>query len=234
MRLRGRDSSGASPLKLTRRSRGPCFQCAVASGYSRDLVLCPPYHGSSNGRALEQATVERDDHVVVPDLDELEEQGEAGTASATEREQYAQPMYALTDAQAAELKRREREIVDAFLAGELTDVAEAKAARDRATEELGTPVPEKLVLRAIRKHGDRGLGALDVAAAWTLARGSTRRPPPLRRPRSEARPRGRRATRRTRARSPARLDDPEPEPPLRVISLPAFRRELRRALGGRA
>jgi hypothetical protein len=51
-------------------------------------------------------------------------------------------MYALSDAAEAKLKRRVAKILADSLAGELT-VAEAKAARARAIEELGTPVPER-------------------------------------------------------------------------------------------
>lgn len=118
-------------------------------------------------------------------------------------------MRALTDAAEAEFERRKRQIVDAFLAGELT-LDEAKAARDRAAEELGPPVPERVGRRAIRTHGHLGLRALDVAAGWTLA---ARRPPaPPRRPhRGTTRShRPRRVARRCAARG----DPDESEPPL--------------------
>jgi hypothetical protein len=137
-------------------------------------------------------------------------------------------MYALTDAAAAELKRRDAKILADRRAGKLT-AAEAIAARSKAIEELGTLVRERLVRRAIRKHGHRGLGALDVAASRTLASASVP-------PRCPARPRERRPARRTARRASRDGPDeppPEPEPPLRVIPLTAFRRELR-ARGGRA
>ena len=122
-------------------------------------------------------------------------------------------MYALTDAAEAELKRREREIVDAFLARKLT-VAEAKAARARAIKELGVPAAPRLVRMAARRP-----------------------PAALRRPRSEARPGGRRSRSRT-ARSASRdgpdEPPPEPDPPLNVIAPSAFRAEVARLLGDEA
>jgi hypothetical protein len=77
---------------------------------------------------------------------------------------------------------------------------------------LGQPVPDELIAKAIREHGDRGLGALTVAAEWTLAG------PPMPERSPEGRqpgPRRRRTTRR--ARSPSRRTtagdgDPEHDP----------------------
>jgi hypothetical protein len=77
-----------------------------------------------------------------------------------------------------------------------------KIARYRST--LGKPVAEETIGKAIREHGHRGLGALSVAAEWTLngatPGGSTGRG-------TSRQPRSRPGRGPRRARSPGRKDD---------------------------
>jgi hypothetical protein len=93
-------------------------------------------------------------------------------------------------------------MVDGWKAGEgscsaVEMVARIHAYRAAFGARYGKPIPPETVEQAIRLHGHRGLGALHVAAEWTLARapGSALR--------SSARPSRRRTVRRRQtARTP--------------------------------
>ena len=115
---------------------------------------------------------------------------------------------ALTDAESIEYDAIKRRVLDEWKAGTHETVADFKAALARETAHLGTPIPEVLIAKAIRNHGHLGLGALNVAAEWTLAR--SRRPGSPRsyldheQPRRRTTPcarRGRRASTSRRVRS---------------------------------
>ena len=76
---------------------------------------------------------------------------------------------ALTDAEHARHKKRERAMKDAWLSGrDARSFSEFRAMMETYWASLGRPIPEETVGRAIREHGYLGLRALDVAADWTL------------------------------------------------------------------
>lgn len=119
---------------------------------------------------------------------------------------------ALTDAEHARHKKRERAMKDAWLSGrDARSFSEFRAMMETYWASLGRPIPEETVGRAIREHGYLGLRALDVAADWTLRapRSASRRPCPRRQGRTPRR-RHRRTSHSSRA-SPVPLagDDPE-------------------------
>lgn len=84
---------------------------------------------------------------------------------------------ALTDAESVEYDAIMRRVLDEWKAGTHETVADFKAALAKETAHLGTPIPEVLIAKAVRDHGHLGLGALNVAAEWTLAARSPQRAP---------------------------------------------------------
>jgi hypothetical protein len=145
---------------------------------------------------------------------------------------------ALTDAEDRRRRKHERKLLDAWKRKEIsTERVMALKAAYRAT--LGKSVPDELVGKAVREHGDRGLGALTVAAEWTLAAPQVSHCTST----NGRQPRPRRATTARRARSPGRstrAGDGDPEPDLaaqlaRLISAGGYRSacELAKEVGRR-
>jgi hypothetical protein len=115
--------------------------------------------------------------------------------------------------------------------GELCEIDERVEEGTASTAERELHASAKAAIRPFAKKLEHA-----ARSVWMPALAARRRMPARTRRRGRSRhatlSRERRATRRAQARSPGG-DDPS-EPPLAEIPLPAFRRELRRALGGRA
>lgn len=115
-------------------------------------------------------------------------------------------MRAVTDAEYDEREAvTKRQIIARWTVGEIT-AAEAKAALKKETARLGKPIPGALIAKAVKEHGHLGLRALDIAAAWTLARSAQPRLPRYRANVGRS-VRGRRTSTSRRARAPAREPD---------------------------
>lgn len=123
-------------------------------------------------------------------------------------------MRALTRADRRKKKRNLARLNVRLAAGEFATPEEYQEAKRRALEGVGTPIDPNLVAQAIREHGDLGLGALDVAAEWSLAQ---RKNPPVslqRKTPEGARPRSSRRCTTSGSSCDGPRREPDDEPPL--------------------